>query len=179
MLENIERNAFSAHLRHAGAHILLLAMAYALLSPALGATLICRWVDEKGHTQIADVVPDRYKHLATCTDAGQYELTPEQLRDTAQRKAAKRSKARTEKANPLKNASSGVRRPLNTAPLPRVKRPSEPITDATDCQTWWRIYDESGECFGPYKTLRGIRREAFDNCNEVASPEPKCGLRSN
>jgi hypothetical protein len=45
---------------------------------------------------------------------------------------------------------------------------------------WWRIYDESVECFGPYRTTRGATKpEGFDRCNVVSSPEAKCGPRSN
>ncbi len=157
----------------------LLVTAHALISPAMGASLICRWVDQKGRTQIADVVPDRYASVATCTDSKQYELTPDQRRDAAQRKAVERSKARRDMAKLPKKAASSASRPMDAASQPRAKRPTEVVTDTTDCATWWRIYDESGECFDPYKTLRGIRSEAFDNCNEVPSPAPKCGLRSN
>ena len=59
-----------------------------------------------------------------------------------------------------------------------MKRPAELVTDATDCETWWRLYDESTACFGPFRTTRGATKvEAFDVCNAVASPEPKCGPR--
>jgi hypothetical protein len=166
-------------LLHARTHIMLLAMSHTLLSSAWGETLICRWVDEKGRTQIADAVPDRYASVATCTDPKQYELIPGQLRDAAQRQAAERSKALRDRVKSPKKVASSASRPMGAASQPRAKRPGEVVNDATDCATWWRIYDESGECFGPYKTLRGIRPEAFDNCNEVPSPEPKCGLRSN
>lgn len=61
-----------------------------------------------------------------------------------------------------------------------TKRPAELVTETTSCPTWWRLYDESGECFGPYRTARGATKaEAFDVCNVVLSPEPKCGPRSN
>ncbi len=172
------RQSFLTALR-ARSLTLLLAICHALLSPALAATLICRWVDEKGHTHIADVVPDGYTKIATCIDSAQYELTPEQRRDTEQRNATERSKAGNDKANLGKKAASRASRPVDAASQPKTKRRKGVVTDATDCATWWRLYDESSECFGPYKTLRGIRPEAFDNCNEVASPEPKCGLRSN
>jgi hypothetical protein len=60
-----------------------------------------------------------------------------------------------------------------------VKRPLERITEATDCPTRWRLYDESTDCFGPYQTTHGATRvEAFDACNVIESPEPLCGLRS-
>ena len=49
----------------------------------------------------------------------------------------------------------------------------------TDCETWQRLYFESIDCFGPYRTVRGgIKPEAFERCNEV--PEPpvsRCRLR--
>jgi hypothetical protein len=158
---------------------LLLALPPTLLSPAMGASLICRWVDEKGHTQVADVVPQKYASVATCTDSEQYELTAQQRREAEQRRAAERSKARVDKAKPPKKTASSATRAMNAASQPSAKRPSEVVTDATDCPTWWRIFDESSECFGPFKMLHGIKPEAFDKCNEVPSPEPKCGLRSN
>jgi hypothetical protein len=64
--------------------------------------------------------------------------------------------------------------------LPSVKRPAEVITDNTDCQTRWRIYDESVACFGPYRTTQGATKpEGFDKCNDIPSPEIKCGPRRN
>ncbi|MBX9818544.1 MAG: hypothetical protein K2X79_10980, partial [Burkholderiaceae bacterium] len=60
------------------------------------------------------------------------------------------------------------------------KRPAETVTDATDCPTWWRIYDDSNACFGPFRTVQGgLKPEAFDHCNAVASPELRCGPRRN
>jgi hypothetical protein len=59
-----------------------------------------------------------------------------------------------------------------------IKRPAERIAEATDCPTRWRLYDESADCFGPYRTTRGATRvEGFDACNVIDSPEPVCGLR--
>ena len=160
--------------------IALAAMALVMLSPALGATVICRWVDETGRVHISDVVPDRYKSAATCTDSQQYELSPEQRRDAEQRAAGERSSARNSAANSPTETASSAPRPTGTASQPGVKLPTEVVTDATDCQTWWRIYDESSECFGPYRTTRGgIKPEAFDKCNDVPSPELKCGPRRN
>ncbi len=60
-----------------------------------------------------------------------------------------------------------------------MKRPAEVVTDATDCGAWWRLYDESIACFGPFRTTRGATKvEAFEVCNVIASPVPKCGPRS-
>jgi hypothetical protein len=64
--------------------------------------------------------------------------------------------------------------------VPIAKRPIEVITDTTNCQERWRIYDESVACFGPYRTAKGATKpEGFDKCNDILSPEIKCGPRRN
>jgi hypothetical protein len=158
----------------------LAALALTLLVQAVGAAPVCRWVDERGRTQISDVVPDKYKKAATCTDSQKYELSPAQRREADQRAAEERARPRSEAANPPKESASGPLSPAAPASQPGAKRPAEVVTDATDCQTWWRVYDESADCFGPYRTARGgIKPEAFDNCNVVPNPELKCGPRRN
>jgi hypothetical protein len=69
--------------------------------------------------------------------------------------------------------------PLGAYATPEVKRPIEAVSAATDCVTWWRVDDDSVECFGPYRTTRGaIKPETYGKCKVVPSPEPKCGPRS-
>jgi hypothetical protein len=46
-----------------------------LLSASVQATSLCRWVDESGRTQIAEVVPEKYRKVAVCTDSQKYELS--------------------------------------------------------------------------------------------------------
>lgn len=151
------------------------ATAIALLAPALHAASICRWVDENGRTQISDVVPDRYRSVAQCTSSRQHELSPGQQREAEQRAAEETSRARAQGEKPPAPQAPG---PSVTAPAPEPKRPAETVTDTTDCPTWWRLYDESSACFGPYRTVRGgIKPEAFEHCNVVPSPEPRCGPR--
>jgi len=165
---------------HTPIPVSLAGLALTFLVQAVGAAPICRWVDESGRTQISDVVPDRYKKVATCTDSQQYELSPSQRREANERAAAERARSRSEAANPPKKGASGPLGPAAPASQPGAKRPTEVVTDATDCKTWWRVYDESGDCFGPYRTARGgIKPEAFDKCNVVPSPEAKCGPRRN
>ena len=157
--------------------VALIAVTLALLSPVARSMSICRWVDENGRTQMSDVVPDKYKKSAICSDSQKYELSPEQEREAQRRAAEAQRRTRHEMAAPPTEAASS---PLGTASLPSAKRPTEVITDATDCQTRWRIYDESAECFGPYRTARGAtKQEGFDQCNVIPSPEMKCGPRSN
>ena len=156
------------------------ALALVLLSTCAGATPICRWVDESGRTQIAEVVPEKYKKVASCTDSRRYELSAEQRQAAEQRLAEDQTKARQAAAAAPADRASGAARPAKAASQRGAKRPTEVVTDATDCPTWQRIYDESVECFGPYRTTRGATKpEGFDRCNVVASPEPKCGPRSN
>ena len=154
----------------------LIAAALLLLSGSAGATAICRWVDESGRTQIAEVVPDKYRKGAICTDSQRYELSADQRQANERRIADDKAKARRATATPPANAASSSR----AGSRPNAKRPSEVVTGATDCTTWWRIYDESVECFDPYRTTRGATKaEAFDKCNVIASPEPKRGPRRN
>jgi hypothetical protein len=158
------------------------ALALGLLRSTASATPLCRWVDEDGRTQISDVVPERYKNSATCSDSQKYELSPEQKRDAEQRAAEAQARKRAEADASSKAAATP---PANTesAALPKAKskkRPTEVITDDTDCPTRWRIYDESVECFGPYRTTRGATKpEAFDHCIDIPSPEVMCGPRRN
>ena len=159
--------------------VALIAVTLALLSPVARSMSICRWVDENGRTQMSDVVPDKYKKSASCSDSQKYELSPEQEREAQRRAAEAQKRTRYEMAAPPTEAASSPPAPRQ-ASLPSAKRPTEVITDATDCPTRWRLYDESAECFGPYRTVRGAtKQEGFDKCNVIPSPEMKCGPRSN
>jgi len=163
--------------------VTLIAVALALLSPVARSTSICRWVDDNGRTQISDVVPQKYKKSATCSDSQKYELSAEQKREVEQREAEAQIRKRQEMAGPPTNAASSPPRSKGATAKPgakSAKRPTEVITDDPDCQTRWRIYDESGECFGPYRTTRGATKpEGFDMCNDIPSPEIMCGPRRN
>ena len=151
-----------------------------LLSSGARATAICRWVDATGRTQIAEVVPDKYRKGAVCSDSKRFELSPLQRQAAEQQVANDKAKVRRAMATPPANGASSSSRPAGAASQPMAKRPSEVVTAATECATWWRIYDESVACFGPYRTTRGATKaEAFDKCNVIDSPEPKCGPRSN
>jgi hypothetical protein len=160
--------------------ISLAATALVLLWTDAEAKSICRWVNETGRTQMAEVVPQKYEKIATCTDSQKYELSPDQRQAAEQRVAEDRARARQAAAKRRAVRTSSATLPARAASQPGAKRPTEVITDATDCTTRWRIYDESVECFGPHRTTRGATKlEAFDTCNVVTSPEPQCGPRSN
>jgi len=156
--------------------VALITVALALLSPVARSTSICRWVDENGRTQMSDVVPEQYSKSAICSDSQKYELSPEQRREAEQRAAEAQRRTRHEIVDPPTDLASKPPVATGEGALPSAKRPTEVITDATDCQTRWRIYDESVECFSPYRTTRGATKpEGFDKCNVIPSPEIKCG----
>lgn len=157
----------------------LAALSLVLLSTGAGATSICRWVNESGRTQIAEVVPEKYRKVAVCIDSKRYELSAEQRRAAEQRAADDKAKARQAATVPPADRTSSAPRPAPASSPSGAKRPTEIVNDDTSCAAWWRICDESVECFGPYRTTRGATKpEGFDKCNVVASPEPKCGPRS-
>ncbi|MCU0927044.1 MAG: DUF4124 domain-containing protein [Hydrogenophaga sp.] len=152
--------------------MVLLCSVMALVAP-LQAADIYRWVDDQGRTHLSDVVPDRYRDSATRIDSRRYELTPEQRREADERAA--QEGLRDAPANPAVSAPAAPTSTVAT-PAPPVKRPVERVTEATSCETWWRLYRESQECFGPFRTVGGgIKPEAFDHCNEIPSPETRCG----
>lgn len=154
-------------------------VAAALLSGTGGlpAATIYRWVDDQGRIHFSDTVPDAYRSRARPLGLPPSEPS-EQDRQAALERAA-RDQARA-------NASAGARdaagRTDAGAPgfplLPPRKRPAQAPDADTDCETWQRLYYESIECFGPYRTVRGgIKPEAFDRCTEVPEPPPRCRLR--
>ena len=156
----------------------LVSITLALFSTGSGAASICHWVDEDGRTQLSDVVPDRYKSIAYCTSSLQYELSPEQKAAADKRTAEEKARTRSQVSSPPDSKPSRAPGMSEATPSSGAKRPAEVVTDNTACPVWWRIFDESTECFGPYRTVRGIKPEAFENCNVVPSPELKCGPRT-
>ena len=149
-----------------------------LLAPA-NATSVCRWINEKGQTEISDVVPYKYRGVVSCTHTEP--ARPAEL-SAQQRAAAEASKRRHTAVAPTEKPASGAA----AAPAPAAasqlgtKPPAEVVTDKTDCATWQRIFVESGACFAPFRTATGgIKAEAFAQCTEVPSPAQKCGPQRN
>lgn len=150
-----------------------------LASAAVVAATVWRWVDERGRVQYSQTVPERYRSTAKPVDVTANQPSAEQQREALER--AQREKARAAAAA---TATDPGRQPASaTAPAtpgspPTAKRPAQVPDEQTDCETWQRLYLESAECFGPYRTVRGgIKPEAFDACNVVSEPPPRCKLR--
>ena len=151
-----------------------IACAALLACASAHAADIYRWVDENGRTQVSDVVPEKYRATATRIDSGQYELSPERRKEAEERAA--RDKALAAEAA-ARRAGAAASAPAAKAAVPAsARRPAQGVTDATDCDTWRRLYRESQDCFAPYRTTRGgTKAEAFENCNPIPSPDAKCG----
>lgn len=153
---------------------LLSASTALLIALAAQATVIYQWVDENGRTQMSDAVPEQFKASAKRIDSVQFELSPDQKRQVQER-AAKES-ARADEADSRRPSTPANQPPMPAYKASAPKRPAQGVTDATDCATWRRLYRESAECFGLYRTARGgMKAEAFEKCNPIPSPELKCG----
>ena len=146
-------------------------LASGLVNPA--SATVFRWEDDQGATHYSEIVPERYRSVAKPVDVTATDLTSEQSQDAIRR--AQKEKARAE-AIQSNRSPPPVRVPL-AVPQPLVKRPAELPTDQTDCDTWQRLYEESMECFGPYRTVNGIKPGAFEACNVVAEPpQDRCRM---
>jgi len=155
---------------------LLLGGAALLCALSAHAAVIYRWVDESGRTHVSDVVPEKYKNSATRIDSSESAVSPERKRQAEE--AAARTKALAEEADRRRQIgqASAPASAAASAPATTTKRPAQGVTDDTDCDTWRRLYRESEDCFGPYRTTRGgTKAEAFEKCNPIPSPELKCG----
>lgn len=155
------------------ARVMALTFWIALSQPAC-ATVIYRWVDEGGRTHVSDVVPEKYRKAATRIESGDSDVSAGQTR--AATELAAREKALAEEAAKRAQRPALPQPASPAAAASSSKRPAQGVSDATDCSTWRRLYRESEECFGPYRTVGGgIKPQAFDSCNVIPSPELKCG----
>ena len=160
-------------------HPLAFVGAFCLLASALvhaADASVYRWVDDQGKVHYSEVVPQRYRGVAKRIDAPANEPSAEQRREAMAR-------AQQEKARAADMASERKQLPASTpaavdAPKPAGKRPAQLPNDQTDCETWQRLFEESIECFGPFRTVGGgVKPEAFEACNVVAEPPPsRCRL---
>ncbi len=141
-----------------------------LAAAAAAQTTVYRWVDDSGRVNYSETVPERYRSVAR----------PITVPDAAPSVEAPLAPHATAAGQPASAPQPVARTPPPTPPLkPAGKRPARVPDQNTDCETWQRLYFESIDCFGPYRTVRGgIKPEAFERCNEV--PEPpvsRCRLR--
>jgi hypothetical protein len=153
--------------------------AFCLLASALvnaAGAEVYRWVDEQGKVHYSEVVPQRYQGVAKRIDAPANEPSAEQRRDAlarAQQEKAKAAQMASERIAERERLTPASTPTTVAAPQPTGKRPVQTPNDQTDCTTWQRLYLESIECFGPFRTVGGgIKPGAFEVCNVVAEPPP-------
>jgi len=143
-------------------------------SLSVAGAAVYRWVDDQGKVHYAEVVPQRYQGVAKQVGAAANEPSAEQRRDALARSQQEKARAaeRYRTSANISNAASAV-----AASAPAGKRPAQLPNDQTDCKTWQRLYMESIEYFGPFRTARGATKpEAFEVCNVVAEPPSRCRM---
>lgn len=145
--------------------ICLLAFAWVGIADAT----VYRWVDDKGKVHYSEIVPQQYQDVAKPIDVPAGKPTAEQRGQALDR-------TQKDKARAAAMASARQKRPASAptaaaAPQPAVKRPAVIPGEETDCDTWRRLYEESANCFGPFRVVNGgIKPEAFELCNVVEEP---------
>lgn len=171
----LEKNSFIA--------LLALLIASAAIHTA-GAADIYRWVDENGLTHIADIVPTRYKRVATKVDTSASKVSKQQRATAIQRaekvkNAARESTAAPSATSPVpSHKSSNSDHPDGVSLEPGTATHKNDDEDA-ECARLRREYDESQACFVQFATQSGIKGEAYDHCKSVPDPSPRCGLTTN
>jgi hypothetical protein len=160
---------------HRPTHPTLLVLAllpWTALAPVAAAT-VYRWVDDQGKTHYAETVPPQYQNTARPLAPAAAKPTEDQQRQAQERAARQKRQAAEIESAASKPAQAAL--PAMPASTPVVKRPAQVPTATTDCQTWARLYQESMDCFGPFRTVRGAtREEAFSHCTPVDEPPSRC-----
>lgn len=151
----------------------VLAVGLAAAPVSAAPATIYRWTDEHGKTHYTEQVPEKHLKTARPVATGSAEPTVAQQREAQERAASQQRLAAA-----IDSAASKARstpRPSPAASTPLAKRPAQVPNERTDCSTWARLYQESLDCFGPYRTTRGATRvEAFTFCTAVDEPPSRC-----
>lgn len=135
------------------------------------AATIYRWTDDQGKTHYAESVPEKYQKSAQPLSPANSSPTQEQQREARERAARENNRASEIEAAASKTRPASKPAPSTQAP----KRPAQVPDEKTDCETWTRLFRESLDCFGPYRTTRGAtREEAFTYCTPVDELPSRC-----
>lgn len=150
-----------------------------LMSSVTAASAVYRWVDDRGRVHYSDVVPERYRSKATPVKASAADPSAEQQREALERTQREKAKALLPSPSVNRSAPAASTTTASAASSPPGKRPAQIPNERTDCDTWQRLYEESADCFGPYRTVGGgVKPEAFEVCNVVPEPPPtRCRMR--
>jgi Domain of unknown function (DUF4124) len=154
---------------------LLIAMTALGAAASANAGVIYRWVDKQGKTHFGDAVPSEYKAGAKTVDNKVTAPSAEEQAAAIERAGQQREKAHAAPA-PKPPPLAPARAPSAPASSVMPKRPPNAPNDDTDCDTWRRLYRESLDCFGPYRTAHGATKaEGFARCTSVTEPPARCG----
>jgi hypothetical protein len=158
-----------------GSCVLFAALSIACLvlpQPSL-AQHIFRWVDSSGRVHISDKVPEEYRSSATHYDAREFERTEEQKR---QAEINRQRAAEALRARPPQRAASPA---AGTKPGPVMLAPQPQALDrqTADCDALHLEFKQAQECFARFRTIDGVRGEAFQRCRDIPAPPQRCGLQ--
>jgi hypothetical protein len=134
------------------------------------AEAIYKWTDDQGKVHYSDVVPERYRDIAKPVASGVGDPTAQERQAALARAAA--TAARLQASARAASSAPAAARPSDPS-VPR--RPAKVPNADTDCETWERLYKESLDCFGPYRTAHGATRsEGYIHCAPIDAPPSRC-----
>ncbi|MEO8524354.1 MAG: DUF4124 domain-containing protein [Caldimonas sp.] len=151
-----------------------MAIALCGLASSVSAVEMYRWVDDQGHTNVSDVVPDRYRGSAQRIDPSKFELSEARRKDAAIRAAAQMRMASSAGVS----APGAASRPSAGSPA-KVGRspPPAPGAAGNDCAALNRQYLAAVACFSPCVQANGsVKAECYARCPTLVDPSPRCGL---
>jgi hypothetical protein len=152
----------------------VIALLLSTAQSSVEAATIYRWTDDQGKTHYSEIVPEKYQKTAKALSPDTSSPTAEQQREAQERLAREKIRA----AETERTSSKPGSQPVPASSTPITRRPTQVPDERTDCETWARLYKESLDCFGPYRTARGAtREEAFTHCTPVDEPPTRCRQR--
>lgn len=126
---------------------------------------IYKWIDESGTVHYGDTVPDKYKASAT--------EEPELIDTLTGPERAEAIRGR-EKAREIMERDPLTEEPASDTSSETTVLDTDEDSRKAACQQQWQKYNESLECFAPYRNaLGGVKAEAYNYCVEVTKP-PLC-----
>ena len=135
---------------------------------------IYRWVDEHGKAHLSDRPPPDPPRNMTRQSSKDFEISDQRRREAAERAAAERTRLRAMEEERGRRERAQAPKPPAHAPA-SSKQVAVPGPNAS-CAERRDAFRRSSDCFGPYRTVTGIKPEAFAACGQpVPDPSTECG----
>ena len=147
---------------------------------AADASDMYRWVDEQGRLQISDRPPTASRAQVIKQDAPRDDVSPDQRKAAQARAEHDRALLKSTESDRYDAAAPSAKpRTAASAGFADEADPSLPWrASPEDCRMWREEYRRSAACFGPFRTVFGIKAEAFSVCGPVlVDPESECAGR--